>query len=163
MLIYLHSAAPVVSISCHQYWPYKDFQKLASFISYPKNDRSKIGHKSHRWELDVSVMEGKIENWTLLSWYWSMNSPNNKRFGYSQLKTHLFHPGFSAKTLTKHLQLHLLYPSNSEFENDIGRALGPNGLVWSSDSLYSWSNKSCCSLWGQTPHVYNLPNSDAMF
>ena len=58
-----------------------------------------------------------------------MNSTNNKKFGHSQLKAHLSHPGFFTKTLTKLLQLHLLCLDGSQFENDIERALGPNGPI----------------------------------
>ena len=81
-------------------------------------------------------MRKRMEDLTLLGWYWSMNSANNEKFGHSQLGAHLPHFGFSRKTLTKHLQLHLPCFSNSKFENGNKRTFGPNKFVWSLDSLY---------------------------
>ena len=58
-----------------------------------------------------------------------MNSTNNERFGHSQLGAHFSHSGFSAKTSTKHLQLHLLCLGDSQFENVIERAPRLSGIV----------------------------------
>ena len=58
-----------------------------------------------------------------------MNLANDEEIGHSQLGAHLSYFGFSAKTLTKYLQLYLLCSSNIQFENDIKRAFGPNGPV----------------------------------
>ena len=154
--------ALVVSISCCQCWLYKNFQRLALFVGHLKNSGAEVGYKSHRWELGIDMIGRKIENWDLLSWYWSVNSANDERFGHSQLGAHPLYSGFFAETSTKHLQLHLLCPGGSWFENGIGRAPGPSGLVWSSDSSYPWSDEGCCGLWGQAPCACNLPNSDAM-
>ena len=74
-------------------------------------------------------MGGKIEDESLLSWYWSVNSANNERFCYFRLEAHFFYLGYSVETLTKHLQLHLLYSSSSQLENGIGRAPRPSGLI----------------------------------
>ena len=151
-----------VSISCRRCWPYKGLQKLALFVGHPRNGGAEVGRRSHRWELGAGVMGGRMEDWALLSWHWSVNSANDEGFGHSQLKAHILYLGFSAETLTKHLQLHLLCPGGSQFENGIGRASKPSGLVWSSDSSYPWSDKGCCGLWGRAPRACNLPNSDAM-
>ena len=136
MPVYPHFAASVVLISCRQCWPYKDLWRLAFFIGHPKNGGAKVRRKSHRWEFSTSMMREKMEDWALLSWHWSVNSVNNKRFGHSQLKAYFPHPSFSAETSIKHLRLHLLCLGNSQFENGIRRAFGPSRLVWSSDSLY---------------------------
>ena len=77
------------------------------------------------------MMGGKIENGALLSWYWSINSANNERSGYSQVRAHPLYPGFSVEILIKHLQLHLLCLGGSQFKNNIKIALGPSGHVWS--------------------------------
>ena len=161
--IYPCSIASVVSILYCQCWPCKNFWRLALFVGHPKNSGAEIRRRSHKWELSASVIGKRMENWALLSWHWSVNFANDKRFGHSQFETYLPYPGFSAKILTKHLQLHLLYPSGSQFENGLERALGPIGLVWSSNSSYPWSNKGCYGLWGQAPCAYNLLNSYAMF
>ena len=135
-LVCLCPAILRVSISCRQCWPYKVFWRLALFIGYFKTSGAEVGHRFHRWKLSADVMEKRMESWALLSWHWSVNSINNKRFSYSQLGAHLFHPGFSAETSTKHLQLHLLYFSNSQFENSIGRAFGSSRPTWSLGFLY---------------------------
>ena len=140
------SAVLVVSISCRQCWPYKDLRRLALFVGHPRNGGAEVRRRSHRWELGASVMGGRMENWALLSWHWSVNSANNEGFGHFQLGAYFPHLGFSAETSIKHLQLHLLCSGGSQFENGIGRASEPSGLVWSSDFLYLWSNKDCCSL-----------------
>ena len=157
------SAVPVVSISCRQYWPCKDLRRLALFVGHPRNGGAEVKHRSYKWELGVNVMEGKMESWALLSWHVSVNSANNERFSHSQLGAHFLYLGFSAKTLTKHLQLHLLCPCGSWFENGIGRVLGPNGPVWSLGFLYPWNDKDYCNLWRQTLYACSLSNSDAMF
>ena len=156
------SAILRVSILCRRCWPYKSLWRLALFIGHSKNGGVAVEPRSHRWELGADVMGGRIESWALLSWHWSVNFANNERFGHSQLGAHSPHFGFSAETSTKHLQLHLLCLGGSWFENSIGRAPRPSGLVWSSDSLYPWSDKGCCGLWGRAPRACNLPNSDAM-
>ena len=97
------SAILVVSISCYQYWPCKDFWRLAFFIGYSKNGGAEIKRRFHRWELGANVMGERVENWALLSWHWSVNSANNEGFSYSQLRTHFPYPGLSAETSTKHL------------------------------------------------------------
>ena len=156
------SAVLVVSISCRQCWPYKDLRRLALFVGHPRNGGAEVRRRSHRWELGADVMGGRIKGWALLSWHWSVNSANDKRFSHSELGAHLFHLSFSAETSTKHLQLHLLCFGSSQFKNGIGRAFRLSGLVWSLDSLYSWSDKGCCGLWGQAFCACNLSNSDAM-
>ena len=118
-----------VSISCRQCWPYKGLWRLALFVGHPKNGGAEIGRKSHRQELGADVMGGRIESWTLLSWHWLVNFANNKEFGHSQFWAHPPHLNFSTETSTKHLQLHLLCPGGSQFQNSIERALGPNGPV----------------------------------
>ena len=153
---------PIISISCCQCWPCKDFRRLAFFVGYPRNGGAKVRCRSYRWKLGAGVIRGRIEDWALLGWYWSVNFANNKRFGHFQLETHLLHPGFSAETLTKHLKLYLLCPGGSRFENGIVKAPRPSGLFWSSNFLYPWSDKSCCGLWKQTPCACNLSNNDAM-
>ena len=57
-----------------------------------------------------------------------MNSASAERFGHSQLGAPSSHPGFSVETLIKHLQPHLPYSANNQFENGIERALGPRDL-----------------------------------
>ena len=69
-----------------------------------------------------------MEQKGLLNWHWSVSSANNERFGHSQLGAHFPHPGFSGKTLTKHLQLHSPFPDDNRFKNSIERALGPRDL-----------------------------------
>ena len=140
------STVLVVSISCRQCWPCKNLRRLALFVSHLRNGGAEVGRRFHRWELDAGVMGGRIEDWALLSGYWSVNSANNEGFGHSQLGVNLFQLDFSAKTSTIHLQLHLLCLGGSWFENGIGRAPRPSGLVWSSNFSYLWSDKSCYSL-----------------
>ena len=129
MPVYPHLAILGVSISCRQYWPYKGFWKLALIISHPRNSGAGVGYRSYRCKLGADMMREKMEGEALLSWHWSVNSGNNERFSHFQLRAHPPYPGFFAKTLTKHLQLHLLCPGGCQFENGIGRAFGPNGLV----------------------------------
>ena len=81
-------------------------------------------------------MKVKPKDRALLSWHWSVNSVNGEGFGYSQLRAHLLHPGSSAETLIGHLQLHLPCLGDSQFRNSNEKVLGPNGLIWSSNSLY---------------------------
>ena len=163
VLVHSHSAIFEVSILCCQCWFYKSFQRLALFVGHPRNSGAGVKHKSHRWKLGVDVMGERMKSWALPSWHWLVNSANNERFGHFQLGAHLFHPGFFAETLTKHLQLHLPCSGGSLFENGIDRALGPSGPIWSSSSWYPWNDKSCYGLWGQALCACILPNSDTMF
>ena len=163
MLVCPRPAILRISISCRQCWPYKGFWRLALFVGYPKHGGAEVRHRSHRSELGRDVMGGRMESWALQNWHWSVNSANDEGFGHSQLKAHILYLGFSAETLTKHLQLHLLCPSGRQFENGIGRAFGPNKPVWSSCFLYLWSEENCYGLWEQALCACSLSNSDAMF
>ena len=125
---------PIASISCPQCWLYKDLRKLALLVGHSRNDGVEVRRKSHKWKLDADTMTQK--GWDLLSWHWSVNSADNKRFGHSQLRAHPSHPDFSEELMTKHLQLHLPCPGGNRFGNGIEKALGPNRLVGSLDSLY---------------------------
>ena len=133
-LVCLLPGVPIALISCSQCWLYKDFWRLALFVSHSKNDRVEVKRRSHRWGLDAGAMTQK--SWNFLSWHWSVNFADNEGFGHSQLETHLPHPNFSEELVTRHLQLHLPCLGGNRFENSIERALGPNGLVGSSNSLY---------------------------
>ena len=75
------------------------------------------------------MIEERIENETLLSWHWLVNSTNNKRFNYFQPEAHFSHSGFFAETLTKNLQLHLLCLYSSQFKNNIRKTPRPSGLL----------------------------------
>ena len=129
VLVCLGLAILRVSISCRRCWPWKSFWRLAPFVGHPKNGGAKVRRRFHKWERGTDVMRGRIENWALLSWHWSVNSANNGEFGHSQLRAHFSHSSFSAETLTKHLQLYLLCPGGSRFENSIGRAFGPSRSI----------------------------------
>ena len=82
----------IASILCRQFCSCKGFWRLAYFVDHPRNGKAKEKYRSHRWELSKSVMKGrmKIKNWVLLSWYWSVNFINDKKFGHFQLGAHSF-------------------------------------------------------------------------
>ena len=65
-----------------------------------------------------------------------MNSENNEKLDHSILRAYFFHPDFSEKLMTKHLQLHLSYFYDNQYGNSIKRAIKPNRLFRSLDSLY---------------------------
>ena len=130
----------IASISCHQCWKYKDLWRLVLLVDHLKNGGAVVKRRSRRWELGAGVIGEKMKDWALLSWHWSVNSANDKRFGHFQLGAHFLYPGSFAKTLIGHPQLHLPCFGNSSFGNGIGRALGPSGLVWSSNSLCPWND-----------------------
>ena len=71
---------------------------------------------------------------------------NNEEFDHSQLEAHFLYPNSFAEIMIKHLQPYLPCPSNSQFKSGIKKAFGPNKSIWSSDSLYLWSGKSCYDL-----------------
>ena len=139
-LVRLWPAVRVASVACSR--QHRALPGPAFFVGPTKIVGAEVGRKSHRWELGVSVMGGrmKMKGWVLLSWHWSVNSANDEGFGHSQLGAHSPHPGFSGETSTKHLQPHSPYPGDSRFGNGIERALRPSGLVWSSGSLYPWND-----------------------
>ena len=146
MLACLWLAVCVVSVSCHR--QHTALLDPALFVGYSKIIKTEIGYKSYRWELSVDVIRGRQKirpkDWVLLSWHWSENFLSNERFCHPQLGAHFPYFGFSGETLTKHLLPYLPCSSNNQFENNIKRALGPSGLVWSSNSLYLWNNEGYC-------------------
>ena len=60
--IYSCFVALVVLTSCRQYWPCKNFQRLALFVGHFKNGRAEVRRRSYRWKLCVNVMRRKIED-----------------------------------------------------------------------------------------------------
>ena len=64
-----------------------------------------------------------------------MNFANNKKFGHSQLRAYFLHLDFFEKLMIRYLQLHLPCFGGNQFKNDIEKALGPNRLIKSSNSL----------------------------
>ena len=107
----------------------KAFRDWFFFIGYPKNGKTKIKCRFHKWKLDAYVIREKMKSLALLSLNLLVNSANNKKFGYSQLGAYFFYFSFSAKILIKHLQLYLLYSGCNYFENGIERASKLNRTV----------------------------------
>ena len=56
------SAVLVVSISCRQCWPYKDFWRLALFVGHLRNGGAEVGRRFHRWKLGADVIRGRMES-----------------------------------------------------------------------------------------------------
>ena len=125
------STVCVASVSCHQ--QHKVLSGPAFFVGHSKIVKVREKHRSHSWKLGASVMGRRIKikpkNRVLLSWHWSVNSVSNERFCHSQLRAHFFYPGFSGKTLIKHLPLHLPCPDNNRFKSGIERVFEPSKLV----------------------------------
>ena len=80
-------------------------------VGYSKIVKAKVKRRFYKWELDASMIKQK--GWNLLSWHWSVNAANNEKFSHCQLRAHLFYPGFSGESSTKHLRLYLPYSGNS--------------------------------------------------
>ena len=61
----------------------------------------------------------------LIGWHLLVKNANNEKFEYFQPAAFFFHPCFSEKKETAHLQLHLPCLDNDLFENNIEIVLEP--------------------------------------
>ena len=78
---------------------------------------------------------------------------DDEGFEYSQLEAFFLPQNFFEESEIEYLQLRWPCLGGSRFENGTKRALGPTGLVSSSDSLYPWIDKGDNGPWELEPRV----------